>query len=95
MIVIRCPYCHEDRTEEELRFGGEAEIVRPNPPEEASDAAWTEYLYFRNNPKGLHQEHWCCATGCGQWFKVARDTVSHDVLEVVPFDHELTQGVVG
>ena len=94
MIVIRCPYCREVRTEEELRYGGEAEIVRPDPTQETSDESWTDYLYFRKNPKGLHQEQWCCSAGCGQWFKVVRDTVSHDVVEVAPFEHKLMQGVV-
>jgi sarcosine oxidase subunit delta len=41
---------------------------------------------MRTNPKGVHLEQWCCAAGCGQWFKVARDTVSHAVLEVVRYD---------
>ena len=53
MIVIRCPYCKEERHEEELTFGGEAEIVRAIDPEKASDEEWTEYLYFRTNPKGV------------------------------------------
>jgi len=86
MIVIQCPYCREERTEEELTFGGEAEIVRPLKPEEVSDKVWTEYLYFRSNPKGIAQEQWCCSGGCGQWFKVARHTVSHEILQVLRYD---------
>ncbi|WP_372803194.1 sarcosine oxidase subunit delta [Paracoccus seriniphilus] len=90
MIVINCPYCGQDRHEEELTYGGEAEIIRPVDPATASDETWTDYLYFRNNPKGIHHEQWCCSAGCGQWFKVARDTVSHAVLEVVTFDKRLS-----
>ena len=86
MIVIRCPYCRELRHEGELEHGGEAGIERPTPPEAASDAAWVDYLYMRRNPKGLLHEQWCCRGGCGQWFKVARDTVTHEVREVVRFD---------
>jgi sarcosine oxidase subunit delta len=93
MIIIRCPYCGEERHEEELTYGGEADVVRPSEPEKASDDTWTEYLYFRSNPKGKHREQWCCSAGCGQWFKVVRDTVSHDVLEVVSFDRELSEGL--
>jgi len=85
MIVIRCPYCHEMRAEEELTYGGEAEIARP-PPEEASDEQWTDYLFMRTNPKGWHREQWCCAAGCGQWFKVVRHTVTHEVIEVLRCD---------
>ncbi|SNT75599.1 sarcosine oxidase subunit delta [Paracoccus seriniphilus] len=90
MIVINCPYCGQDRHEEELTYGGEAEIIRPVDPTTVSDETWTDYLYFRNNPKGIHHEQWCCSAGCGQWFKVARDTVSHAVLEVVTFDKRLS-----
>ena len=92
MIIMTCPYCGEARSEEELTYGGEAEVVRPTPPESASDQEWTDYLYFRTNPKGVHQEQWCCSAGCGQWFKVARDTVSHKVLEIVRFDRFLAAG---
>jgi sarcosine oxidase subunit delta len=85
MIVIRCPYCHEHRTEEELTYGGEANVARPEPTR-ASDTEWTDYLFMRTNPKGLHREQWCCSAGCGQWFKVTRHTVTHEVTEILRFD---------
>jgi sarcosine oxidase subunit delta len=81
MIVLRCPYCQEERAEEELTCGGEWGVERP--PDKASDAQWTEYLYMRTNRKGLQHELWCCSAGCGQWFKVARHTVTHEVTEVL------------
>ena len=87
MIVIRCPYCGEQRTEEELTYGGEAGIARP--PEHSSDEAWTNYLFMRTNPKGPHAEQWCCSAGCGQWFKVARHTVTHEIIEVTRYDEPL------
>lgn len=86
MIIIRCPYCREHRTEEEMIYGGETEIARPLEPEKVSDLQWTEYLFMRMNPKGLLGEQWCCAFGCGQWFKVRRDSVTHEIREVVRFD---------
>ena len=86
MLVICCPYCHEDRHEEELRYGGEADLVRPADPAQQSDEAWTNYLYMRTNTKGVHYEQWCCANGCGQWFKVARHTVSHAIIEIIRFE---------
>jgi len=82
MIVLRCPYCQEERAEEELTCGGEWGVERP-PPDKASDMQWTEYLYMRTNRKGLQHELWCCSAGCGQWFKVARHTVTHEVTEVL------------
>ncbi|TLY56425.1 MAG: sarcosine oxidase subunit delta, partial [Gammaproteobacteria bacterium] len=32
--------------------------------------------------KGVHLERWRHAYGCGQWFNVARHTVTHEVLSV-------------
>lgn len=86
MIIIRCPYCQELRAEDELVYGGEADIVRPLQPQEASDEQWTQYLFMRSNPKGELYEQWCCASGCGQWFKVWRDVITHATREVVRFD---------
>lgn len=89
MIVIRCPYCNELRYEDELEYGGEAELVRPTPPDKAGDKAWSDYLYMRRNNKGVHLEQWSCRAGCGQWFKAARDTVSHEVVQVARFEDRL------
>jgi sarcosine oxidase, subunit delta len=86
MIIIRCPHCGELRAEEELVYGGEANIVRPLDPDSVTDEQWTDYLFMRSNPKGLLLEQWCCAAGCGQWFKVERDTVTHRVSGVFRFD---------
>ena len=74
MIRIPCPYCGT-RDEVEFHCGGDAHIVRPGP--EVSDAEWADYLFNRENPRGVHYERWCHVFGCGQWFNVARDTVTH------------------
>ena len=79
MLVIRCPYCLELRTEQELSFGGEAGVRRPADPAAASDIEWTDYLFMRSNCKGPTEELWCCSNGCGQWFLVARDSLTHAV----------------
>jgi sarcosine oxidase subunit delta len=85
MIIIRCPYCQEQRTEEELAYGGEADISRAPEPAGISDLQWTDYLFMRANPKGPLKEQWCCAYGCGQWFKVERDSATHKIREVLRF----------
>ncbi len=79
MMSIDCPWCGA-RDEPEFRCGGESHITRPGSG--VSDAQWGEYLFFRNNPKGVHLERWCHTFGCGQWFNLARDTVSHAILAV-------------
>lgn len=81
MLRIACPWCGP-RDEIEFICGGESHIARPGPPDRVSDAAWGAYLFERINPKGLHHERWLHRHGCGQWFNVARDTVSHEIKAV-------------
>ena len=76
MMRLPCPYCGT-RDEIEFRFGGESHIERPDL--EVSDAEWADYLFNRDNPKGLQYERWIHVYGCRQWFNVARDTVTHEV----------------
>ena len=75
MLLISCPYCGE-RPEIEFRHAGEAHIARPADPASISDTAWTEFLYFRSNPKGIHAERWRHLHGCGRFFNARRDTVT-------------------
>ncbi|HEV2284672.1 MAG TPA: sarcosine oxidase subunit delta [Steroidobacteraceae bacterium] len=79
MMLITCPDCGP-RDEAEFVCGGATHIVRP--PLTASDAEWGEYLFYRDNPRGLLRERWRHAYGCGQWFNVARHTVTHAIVAV-------------
>ena len=85
MLIIECPHCGP-RSEEELTWGGQGGIMRPAEPHKADDTTWTDYLFFRSNPKGVQFEQWCCSAGCGRWFKVARHTVTHAILGSWPYD---------
>jgi sarcosine oxidase subunit delta len=76
MLQIPCPHCGI-RDETEYTFGGPAHVTRP--PATVSDTEWTDYLFNRDNPKGIHYERWCHSYGCGRWFNLARDTVTHDI----------------
>ena len=79
MLQIPCIHCGP-RDETEFVCGGTSPMIRP--PLEASDAEWGEYLFFRDNPKGLHQERWLHRHGCGQWFNLVRHTVTHEIVRV-------------
>ncbi len=81
MLLIECPWCGA-RDEPEFTYGGEP-AVRPGPATEVGDAEWTGYLYLRGNEKGAHRELWCHSAGCGQWFVMERDTVTHATIAVV------------
>jgi sarcosine oxidase subunit delta len=76
MLRIACPYCGV-RDEPEFSFGGPSHVTRPGA--EVSDEAWSDYLFNCDNPQGLHYERWLHAYGCGRWFNLARDTVSHEI----------------
>jgi sarcosine oxidase subunit delta len=79
MMQIRCLYCGP-RDESEFVCGGTSHLQRP--PLEATDQEWGEYLFFRDNPKGVHLERWRHVQGCGRWFNLARHTVTHEILSV-------------
>ena len=76
MLLIRCPYCEEDRPEVEFDYGGEAHIARPADPSALSDDDWETYLFVRRNPRGRHRERWRHVHGCGRFFNAVRDTVA-------------------
>ena len=77
MLRIECPWCGL-RDEPEVTYAGEGGIARP--PAGCSDEALARYLFFRSNPQGEHAECWCHSFGCGQWFNVLRDTVTHEIV---------------
>jgi sarcosine oxidase, subunit delta len=83
MLLIRCPYCGA-RPEIEFSSGGEAHIARPRDPAAVDDAAWTDFLYLRTNPKGAHAERWRHTHGCGRFFNCLRDTVSDRIAATYP-----------
>ncbi|WP_417669835.1 sarcosine oxidase subunit delta [Roseibium sp.] len=76
MLLIHCPYCQIERPELEFACRGEAHIVRPEDPSSQTDEQWMEFLYLRENPKGLYAERWRHIHGCGRFFNAVRDTVS-------------------
>lgn len=79
MLQIVCPCCGL-RDEDEFRFGGESHVSRPLPA--TDDLRWSKYLFTRGNPRGVQFERWLHAYGCGRWFNLARDTLTHEVLAV-------------
>ena len=83
MMLIDCPFCGP-RDETEFSCGGEAHIARPLAENKISDAEFADYLFMRDSPKGLFLERWRHSAGCRRWFNMARDTVSHDIVEIYP-----------
>ncbi len=76
MLLIRCPYCEEERPELEFRQAGEAHIARSANIAAESDEAFEGFFFIRSNPKGLTYERWRHMHGCARFFNAVRDTVS-------------------
>ena len=92
MLIITCPFCGT-RDQDEFRFGGESSVQRPEQPEQVSDAEWADYLFYRDNLKGVHHERWVHSYGCRQWFNVVRNTATHEILGTyLPGEQEIGAG---
>ena len=74
---LNCPFCGS-RGIEEFSYAGDATLSRPGS--NADQAAWVDYIYFRDNPAGLHSEFWYHAAACRQVLRVERDTRTHAIL---------------
>ncbi len=86
MMLIPCPWCGP-RSQVEFTYGGDATATRP--ANDAPPSAWLDYVYFRDNPCGPHDESWLHSAGCRSWFKLRRDTRTHDIIGSAPIDQEL------
>lgn len=75
MLLVPCPWCGE-RAETEFRCAGP---VKPPRREfvDKDDDAWLEFLYQADNRRGVVEEFWCHEKGCGEWFKLHRNTETH------------------
>lgn len=79
---IRCPYCGE-RGSEEFTCHGDVSVRRPDINGAGAAERFVDYVYFRDNPAGVHYEYWYHGAGCRAWLKVCRDTRTHLVSSVV------------
>ena len=73
MLQVRCPWCGE-RDVVEFSYGGQAQVAYPADPAATSDEEWAQYLFVRDNPKGVFKERWVHSDGCRRWFELERDT---------------------
>ncbi len=73
MLLIACPYCGM-RPELEFVYGGQAHLARPGDPAAADPQTWADFLYSRDNTRGVHAERWRHTHGCGRFFNALRDT---------------------
>ncbi len=76
-FLIDCPNCGP-RSPYEFRFGGEC---KKTPEHDADLRAWCEHIYFNENMSGFQDEWWFHALGCGDWIRIRRNTVTHEMIK--------------
>jgi sarcosine oxidase subunit delta len=77
-MLIQCPHCGT-RPVEEFTFLGDARPQRPDSMDPSSMERWFDYVYLRDNPKGLYDEYVHHSGGCRSWLVVTRNTLTHEV----------------
>ena len=88
MLEIKCPYCGP-RSQLEFSYGGDGTVKRPELNKEISNKEWDDFVYYRKNPSGKHLELWHHVSGCRQWFKVLRDTNTHEIFKSFKLNEEI------
>lgn len=81
MLQLDCPWCGP-RDEIEFGYGGER-AARPDATV-SSDDAWSDYLFYGDNARGIIREHWVHSHGCEQWFVVSRHTATNEIAATWP-----------
>lgn len=92
MLRITCPWCGE-RDQVEFAYGGDATRKLPDLADADLDH-WTEGVFIRDNPRGLHEELWQHQHGCRQWLHVVRDTLTHEIKSVALARENSTDGAL-
>jgi sarcosine oxidase, subunit delta len=75
MLLISCPYCGA-RPELEFTHGGQAHLARARALSAVDAQDWADFLYMRDNTRGVHAERWRHTHGCGRFFNALRDTTN-------------------
>ncbi|MCY4540950.1 MAG: sarcosine oxidase subunit delta [Rhodobacteraceae bacterium] len=78
MLIIECPFCGS-RDEREFDYGGLAKPPRGRIAEVASDREWLDYLLIAEEQGEIAEEYWWHVRGCGEWIKIRRNTLTHDI----------------
>ena len=80
-MIIKCPNCGP-REIKEYTYIGDATVTRPDQ-DDTDMENWINYVFMRNNPRGIHVEHWQHTSGCRAFLKITRDTVTHEITGVM------------
>ena len=71
------------RDAQEFTVLGDASLLaRPDPTRSDAEAAFCDYVFLRDNPKGVHRELWFHEQGDRSWLVVTRNTLTHEITRV-------------
>ena len=69
------------RDAEEFVYFGDASLIdRPDPAAPEAETAFSDYVFLRDNPAGVHRELWFHEQGDRSWLIVTRNTLTHEIL---------------
>ena len=60
-----------------VKLAGQEAVQRPHS--EAPEQEWFAFVFLRDNPSGWHDELWLHSAGCRSWFKLRRNTRTHEI----------------
>lgn len=81
-MIINHPHLGP-RDANEFVYKGDAELIRrPDWQPNSSTETFSEYLYQRKNPAGIHKELWYHEQGDRSWLVVTRNTLTHGISKV-------------
>jgi sarcosine oxidase subunit delta len=63
-------------------------VTYPPNAAELSDEQWAQYLFGRDNTRGLFAERWVHTVGCRRWFNAVRDTATHRFHHIYRLDEQ-------
>lgn len=78
---ITCPCCGE-RSLDEFVYHGDATVRRPDASAPDAMTQFTNYVFIRANPAGVHRELWYHSAGCHAWLVVTRVVATHTIVGV-------------
>ena len=78
MKLLNCPL-NGPRNISEFACGGEVAV----PPDDCSDGEWADYVFMRDNPRGVVREWWFHIPS-SYWFIAERDTGTDEILSTYP-----------
>ena len=77
------------RSQNEFAYGDDASVKRPELNKEISDKDWDDFVYNRKSLRGKHLVLWHHVSGCRQWIKAERDTVTHEIFKTVKANEDI------